>query len=90
MGASAGLHVTAWLPADISEARLVERVAARGVGIYGLAPYHETPGPGTEGLVFGYGTVSEAEIDEGIQVVADELAGVREERRDPRIRATAT
>jgi GntR family transcriptional regulator/MocR family aminotransferase len=90
MGASAGLHVTAWLPADISEARLIERVAARCVGVYGLAPYHATPGPETEGLVFGYGTVSEAEIDEGIQVVADELAGVREERRDPRSRSTAT
>jgi GntR family transcriptional regulator/MocR family aminotransferase len=90
MGASAGLHVTAWLPPDVPEGELIERVAARGVGIYGLARYHAAPGPGTEGLVFGYGTVSEAEIDEGIQIVADELSGVREERRDPRTRAAAT
>ena len=77
MGASAGLHVTTWLPADVFEARLIERVAARGVGIYGLARYHATPGPETEGLVFGYGTVAEAEIDEGLRTVADALAGIR-------------
>ena len=82
-GASAGLHVTAWLPADISEAELIQRVAARGVGIYGLAQYHAAHGPGTEGLVFGYGTVSEAEIDEGVRIVADELTRIREAHRDP-------
>ena len=90
IGASAGLHVTVWLPPDVPEATLIERVAARGVGVYGLARYHSVPGPGTEGLVFGYGTVSEAEIDEGLQIVADELAAIRDERREPRIRATAS
>jgi GntR family transcriptional regulator/MocR family aminotransferase len=82
VGASAGLHLISRLPPDVSEAEIVERVARVGVGIYGLARYHAAPGPGSEGLVFGYGTVSEAEIDEGIRAVAEAMAEVRANRRE--------
>jgi GntR family transcriptional regulator/MocR family aminotransferase len=77
VGASAGLHVIAWLPPEVSEAELVELAAAAGVGIHGLAGYHAVPGPGTEGLVFGYGTLSEAEIDEGLRIVSVAMAQLR-------------
>jgi GntR family transcriptional regulator / MocR family aminotransferase len=72
-GASAGLHVIAWLPPGVAETPLVERAAAEGVGIYGLARYHDDPATARPGLLFGYGRVTEAEIDEGIRVVASAL-----------------
>ena len=39
VGASAGLHVFAWLPPGVDEAGVVRRAAEAGVGIYGLSRY---------------------------------------------------
>jgi GntR family transcriptional regulator/MocR family aminotransferase len=72
-GASAGLHVIAWLPWDLEEGPLVERAAAEGVALTGLARYHDDPATARQGLLFGYGRVTESEIDEGIRVVASAL-----------------
>jgi GntR family transcriptional regulator/MocR family aminotransferase len=76
-GASAGLHVVAWLPAGVDEAALVARVAAAGVALSGLAPYHASPDTARPGLLFGYGAVTEREIDEGVRIVAEALAARR-------------
>jgi hypothetical protein len=35
-------------------------------------------------VLFGYGTLSEAEIDEGLQVIAAAMAAVRAGREQPR------
>jgi len=59
-GISAGMHVTAWLPAGVSEAAVVSAAAARGLGVYGVGPYRMSPG--RPGLVFGYGNLSESAI----------------------------
>ena len=83
VGASAGLHVIAWLPPDVLEAELVERAAAAGVGIDGLARYHAVPGPGTEGLVLGYGTLSEEAIDEWLRIVSVAMAQLRADHGRP-------
>ncbi len=70
VGASAGLHVLAWLPAGVDEANLVERAAAVGVGVDGVTPYRIARHDGAGGLLFGYGTESEAGIEEGIRLIA--------------------
>jgi GntR family transcriptional regulator/MocR family aminotransferase len=74
VGASAGLHVLAWLPPGIEEAGIVRRAAAAGVGLYGLSSYGYTRADGPAGLDFGYGSVTEREIVEGVRIVADALA----------------
>ena len=38
-GIAAGLHLVAYLPPGLDEARLVAAAAARGVAVYGLEPY---------------------------------------------------
>ena len=54
----------------------MEAAARRGVALYGLAPYrvsHE----GRPGLIFGYATLDERTIGEGIDVLADVVAEAR-------------
>jgi len=75
-GVSAGLHVLTWLPADLDEPAVVEAAARRGVGVYGLAPYRVT-GAGDPGLLFGYGSLSEPTISEGIDLLADAIGSLR-------------
>ena len=49
--------------------------AGAAVAIEGVTPYRIShPGPG--GLIFGYATVSEAAIVEGIDTLADVIAGL--------------
>jgi GntR family transcriptional regulator/MocR family aminotransferase len=76
VGASAGLHVVAWLPGDVDEQDLVDRSLALGVNVNGISPYRRLPG-GPGGLVFGYGTPRETEIEEGVRLVAAALASIR-------------
>ena len=78
-GIAAGLHLVAHLPGDLDEATLVEAAARRGVALYGLAPYriaHE----GRPGLLFGYATLGEDTIAEGVGVLADVVAELRSSR----------
>ncbi len=73
-GAEAGLHVVALLPPGVAEAPLVDHAAQQGVAVTGLAHYHHDPAGAGQGLLFGYGRVTEAQIEEGIRVVASALA----------------
>ena len=77
VGASAGLHVLAWLPDEVDETDLVDRLAALGLGIEGASRYRiaATGGPG--GLIFGYGALGEAAIEDGIRLIASTLAAGR-------------
>jgi GntR family transcriptional regulator/MocR family aminotransferase len=69
VGISAGLHLVTWLPPDVDEAAVVEAAARAGVGIEGVTPYRiSRPGPG--GLIFGYATVNEHTIAEGVDILA--------------------
>jgi GntR family transcriptional regulator/MocR family aminotransferase len=68
-GVSAGLHLVTWLPPYLDEATVVEVAARAGVGIDGITPYRIShPGPG--GLIFGYATVNEQAIAEGVDILA--------------------
>jgi GntR family transcriptional regulator / MocR family aminotransferase len=76
VGASAGLHVLAWLPQDLDEGLVVAAATAAGIGIAGLAPRRiDAAGPG--GLIFGYGAIVEEAIDAGVHRLAHIVAEVR-------------
>jgi GntR family transcriptional regulator/MocR family aminotransferase len=65
----AGLYLVTWLPPHLDEATVVEAAARAGVGIDGVTPYRIShPGPG--GLIFGYATVNEQTIAEGVGILA--------------------
>ena len=68
VGASAGLHVLAWLPAGMEESAVSEAAARRGVGVYGLEKHWISDGP--SGLLFGYAALSEPVIAEGVELLA--------------------
>jgi GntR family transcriptional regulator / MocR family aminotransferase len=74
VGASAGLHVLAWLPPGADEGAIVRRARDAGVWLYGLAGYGTTRGDDLGALDFGYGSVTEAEIVEGVRIVAEAMA----------------
>ena len=69
-GIAAGLHLVAYLPDDVDETAVVAAAAARGLPLYGLAPYR-VDRAGRPGLIFGYATLDERTITEGIDVLAD-------------------
>jgi GntR family transcriptional regulator/MocR family aminotransferase len=68
-GASAGLHVLAWLPDGADEAAIVRDAAIAGIGIAGLATRRVEPGPA--GLIFGYGAIVEGAIEAGVRRLAE-------------------
>ena len=76
-GASAGLHVVAWLPLGANEATVVQRAADLGVRVDGVGQYRLEPGAGRGGLLFGYGTVTEAQIDQGVRLVTQAIDSMR-------------
>lgn len=77
IGASAGLHIVAWLPPDIDDEALVSRAAAAGVRVEGVSQYFADQATAPNGLLFGYGAPTETEIEEGVRIVAAALADVR-------------
>ena len=75
-GASAGLHVLAWLPDDVDEAAVVE--AAAGRGHRRAAAW--APGASNRdlaGLIFGYGAITEGAIEPGVARLAAIIASAR-------------
>ncbi|HZD38143.1 MAG TPA: PLP-dependent aminotransferase family protein, partial [Actinomycetes bacterium] len=75
-GTAAGLHAVVELPPGTDEQALVRRAAAAGVGLHGLGGFHIAGRSPVPGLVLGYGSLSESEIDAGVRV----LAGLLEAR----------
>ncbi|HMG43060.1 MAG TPA: PLP-dependent aminotransferase family protein [Acidimicrobiales bacterium] len=75
-GISAGLHLAAWLPPDLDETEVVAAAAHRGLRVHGLGPYRLT-GSGDPGLIFGYASLTEPTIAEGIAILADVIATLR-------------
>jgi GntR family transcriptional regulator/MocR family aminotransferase len=72
-GVSAGLHLVTWLPPHLDETIMVSAARRAGVGIDAVGPYRITSsGPG--GLIFGYATLNEEAIAEGISRLAMVMA----------------
>ena len=72
-GIAAGLHLVAYLPRGADETAVVEAAARRGVAVYGLAPYR-IGGEGRPGLIFGYATLAERVLAEGIEILAEAIS----------------
>ena len=70
-GASAGLHVLALLPAGLDEAAVMARALAAGVKVTGLRHTYQDVAHAPGGLILGYGQVTPAQIDEGVQLLAE-------------------
>jgi GntR family transcriptional regulator/MocR family aminotransferase len=68
-GASAGLHVLAWLPSGIDEATLVSEAAGRGIGLQGVAPAFAGERP-RGGVIFGYGAIEARRVGAGLERLA--------------------
>ena len=74
-GENTGVHLVVWLndvrPRDL--AALIARARELGVGLYSVAPFHAIPPP-RAGLLFGYASLTEADIRAGIRRMADAVA----------------
>ncbi|HEX3737963.1 MAG TPA: PLP-dependent aminotransferase family protein [Solirubrobacterales bacterium] len=68
-GIAAGLHVLLELPPGVAEAPVVERAAAGGVSVQGLADFTRGA-PRPPALVLGYGLPSIRELREAVEVIA--------------------
>ena len=75
-GISAGIHVVAWLPHDLDEDTLVAAAAKRGVGVYGVRPFRLAPSE-QGGLIFGYSSLPEHLLAEGVVLLAEAIDDVR-------------
>jgi GntR family transcriptional regulator / MocR family aminotransferase len=75
-GIAAGLHLVAYLPSDLDERTVVDAGRQRELALYGLAPYRLAHS-GRGALIFGYATLDEHTIVEGIQILAGAIADVR-------------
>jgi len=76
VGASAGLHLLAWLPEELDEDAVVTAATLAGIAIAGVRPRRIDPaGPG--GLIFGYGAIDDAAIATGIRRLAETVAAIR-------------
>ena len=71
-GENTGVHLVVWLndvrPRDLSA--VIARARPAGVGLYSVAPFYTSPPP-RAGLLFGYASLTEAEIRAGVRRVAE-------------------
>jgi GntR family transcriptional regulator/MocR family aminotransferase len=71
-GENTGVHLVVWLsdvrPSDL--AAVIARAREAGVGLYSMAPFHTSPPP-RAGLLFGYASLTEADIRAAIRRVAE-------------------
>jgi GntR family transcriptional regulator / MocR family aminotransferase len=78
VGASAGLHVLAWLPDDIDERQALEASARAGIALTGVSAHRVTPsGGGAGGLILGYGRLRASAADAAAHRLAAALDEVR-------------
>ena len=71
-GASAGLHVLAYLPDGSDDVAIAARAVAAGVGVMALSPAFAASGR-RSGLIFGYAATDERRIVEGVRRLASLL-----------------
>jgi GntR family transcriptional regulator/MocR family aminotransferase len=70
-GASAGLHLIAWLPDGADEQAIADRAAARGVAIHTLHGDCFVVAPVSPALLLGYGLIAEPAIPRAVAELAD-------------------
>ncbi len=72
-GLDAGFHAVAHLPDGADEQAIVEQARTRSIGLHGISSYRPSGRGGPPRLVLGFGNLSEAAIERGIETVADLL-----------------
>jgi GntR family transcriptional regulator / MocR family aminotransferase len=87
-GIAAGLHLVAWLPADLEEGAVIAAAAREGVAVAGVSPYRLSPAP-RGGLIFGYSNLNERAIVDGIMRLARAVSSLREGTAAPGSRLPA-
>ena len=70
-GASAGLHLIAWLPEGTEELAITDAAAERGVAIHALHQDCALCAPAPPALLLGYGQISEPAIPRAVRELAD-------------------
>jgi GntR family transcriptional regulator / MocR family aminotransferase len=65
---TAGLHLAAWPRGGVDVPALVQRAAAAGVRVEDMAGYYGF-GPGSPGLVIGYGGIALDRIEDGLRLL---------------------
>ena len=76
VGIAAGLHAFSWLPEELPEPLVIDTARHHGVVIDGVANYR-VDGALRGGLIFGYGKLSDAEIDRGVLLLRRTFDEVR-------------
>ena len=69
-GASAGLHVIAWLPDGADELAITDQARERGVAIHALHQDCAVSAPASPALLLGYGLISEPAIPRAVRELA--------------------
>lgn len=62
---SAGIHMTALLKQDLSEAEVIAAARADSIGLYGIAHFY-SEAPKRPGLLFGYGNMNSQQIEQAM------------------------
>ena len=92
VGASAGLHVLAWMPPGSDEALFVRSASEAGVFIEGITESRIVAG-GPGAIVFGYASVDGRALNDGVRRLAALLPAMRRQRdgsaRQPATRSTS-
>lgn len=71
----AGLHLMLRFPSGYSEAEIVQRAAAAGVGVYGGAAYFVQPEPPPT-ILLGFSGLTETQIEDGVARLAQVVAEI--------------
>jgi len=71
-GVAAGLHLLALLPEGADEPALLAAARERGLVLHGLSWFQIAPGP--PGVVLGYGGLTPAAIDRGVELLGQVYA----------------
>jgi GntR family transcriptional regulator/MocR family aminotransferase len=67
-GVAAGLHIMVHLPAGTDEDALADAALSRAMRLYGVGPHRTRPGP--PALLLGYGSLTDADITAGVELLA--------------------
>jgi DNA-binding transcriptional MocR family regulator len=70
-GASAGLHLIAWLPDGTDEGAITDRAASRGVAVHSLHQHCSVSTPFAPALLLGYGLIVESAIPRAVRALAE-------------------
>jgi len=79
-GATAGLHLIAWLPEQAEEAQISEAAASRAVAIHTLHHNSIVTSPRPPALLLGYGLIAEPAIPRAVELLADSVRSVARPR----------